>query len=179
MVLSYREDEHTDDIPYIQLRKATQTDFPAIREVAFLSRQKAWGHYMDDNEIESEVAKYYNDDVLNGIISNPANAIFVAEREGRILGYCSVLPKDRRGRPRILQFYVCPKEQRQGIGELLFEKSCDFLRQSGVNDLFVSTMGANMIGRNFFIKKGCDLVYDYTSIWDGRQHEILVFHKEL
>lgn len=169
----------SDEIQYLYVRKATQADFEAIREVARESRKSAFSHFMDDDDIAAEVEKYYNDEVLSGILSNPANTIFVAERGDRIAGLCSVLPKDRRGRPRLLQFYVRPADQRQGVGELLFEKAGAFLKEAGQSEMYVSTIGANIIGRSFFSKKGCRLIYEYSSTWDGNTHDIAVYHKDL
>ncbi len=171
--------QQSDDIEYLELRKATAADFEAIREVARLSRKSAFSHFMDDEDIATEVEKYYNDAVLSGIVNNPANAMFVAERGKTILGYCSVLPKDRKGRPRLLQFYVRPETQRQGVGELLFERARSFLKEAGQSEMFVSTIGSNIIGRNFFEKKGCRLIYEYSSTWDGNTHDIAVYHLEL
>jgi GNAT superfamily N-acetyltransferase len=164
---------------FVNLRRATPADFTAIREVATLSRHASLGHYLTEEEIEDEVAVYYKDEVLNGILSNPANSIYVAERGGKILGYCSVLPKDRRGRPRILQFYVRPDEQRHGVGELLFERARNHLREAGVKDLFISIIAENNIGRAFFEKKGMTLVQLYESTWDGKTHEIAVYHTQV
>jgi GNAT superfamily N-acetyltransferase len=172
-------DDEVEEIEYIYVRRATPADFDHIREVAFLSRKSAFGHFMDDDEIEAEVDKYYNDNVLHSILDNPDNAIFVAERGDKALGHCCVLPSDRKGRPRLLQFYVRPDQQRQGVGELLFEHACLFLRQAGKHDMFVSTVGANIIGRKFFEKKGCRLIYDYTSIWDGKAYEVAVYYLHL
>lgn len=175
-----RVGEPAEEIHYLYVRKATAADFPAIREVARLSRKESFGHFMDDDEILQEVDKYYNDSVLQSIIDNPNNAVFVAERgDVGILGFCSVLPKDRRGRPRLLQFYVRPAAQRQGVGELLFEYSKTHLKGAGQSQMFVSTLGANTIGRNFFEKKGCRLIYEYNSSWDGKDHDIAVYHLEL
>ncbi len=168
-----------EEIQFLNVRKAKPADFTAIREVASLSRMAAFAHFMDRDEIDAEVEKYYSDDVLNGITNNPANAIFVAERGNMMLGYCSVLPKDRKGRPRLLQFYVRPETQRQGVGELLFERACSFLREAGMSEMYVSTIGTNIIGRNFFQKKGCKLIYEYNSTWDGNTHEIAVYYLSL
>ncbi len=172
-------DGQTDEIEYLYVRKASKADFEAIREVARMSRKSAFSHFMDDDDIASEVEKYYNDTVLSGIVDNPANAIFVAERGSNILGFCSVLPKDRKGRPRLLQFYVRPDAQRQGVGELLFESGRSLLKEAGMSEMFVSTMGANIIGRAFFEKKGCRLIYEFSSTWDGETYDIAVYHLAL
>ncbi len=161
------------------VRKATPADFPAIREVTRQSRKAAFSHFMDDNEIEAEIELYYNDTVLGKILANPANAIFIAEGEGVMLGYICVLPQDRKGRPRLLQFYVRPDGQRQGVGSSLFDRGCAFLKEAGQTEMFMSTVRANEIGLAFFDKKGCRLIYNYNSTWDGNTHEVTVFHKLL
>ena len=145
----------------------------------FESRKGAFHHFMDDDEIHGEVEHYYNDAVLKGILQNPANAIYVAERGKEMLGYCIVLPKDRRGRPRILQFFVAPKAQRQGVGELLFEHSINHLKEAGVPEVFISTLSDNVVGHSFFTKQGCRLIYDYDSVWDGTVRRVLLFYKAI
>ena len=179
MVMSMPVGTPNEEFQYLNVRKATPADFEAVREVAWLSRKAAFAHFMDDDDITSEVQKYYSDEVLNGIYNNSANAIFVAERGETILGFCSVLPQDRKGRPRLLQFYVRPETQRQGVGELLYERACTFLKEAGQTEMFVSTIGTNIIGRSFFEKKGCKLIYDYNSTWDGNTHTIAVYHRDL
>jgi len=169
------DQEQEEDLDFITLRKATPQDFDAIREVATLSRESTFGHFMTDEEIEDEVALYYSDEVLHEIMDNHDNAIYVAERGNHILGFCAVLPKDRHGRPRLLQFYVRPDAQRQGVGELLFERARSHLHEAGVTEMFVSTIAENGIGRSFYSKKGLELVEEYDSIWDGKVHTIIVY----
>jgi diamine N-acetyltransferase len=168
--------DEEEEIQYLTVRKAEATDFPAIREVARDSRAVSFKHFMTDDEVEEEVETYYSDEVLHGILGNPANAIFVAERSNTLVGYCSVLPKDRRGRPRLLQFYVKSEAQRQGVGELLFERGRSFLKEAGCPEMYISTLGENIMGRKFFEKRGCRLLQEYESIWNGSSHLIAVYH---
>jgi diamine N-acetyltransferase len=163
----------------LSVRKATQADYPALREIARLSREKAFAHFMDADEIEADIEKYYNDTVMDQILADPANAMFVAEKDGKLLGYICVLPVDRKGRPRLLQFYVHPEAQRQGVGGVLFQRGCAFLKEAGKEEVFITTVRANNIGLAFFDKQGCRLIYNYESIWDGVSHEVTVFHRRL
>jgi GNAT superfamily N-acetyltransferase len=169
----------SEELDFLNVRNATEKDFPAIRDVAILSRLASWGHFMLKEQIEDEVAHYYSDEVLTSIIDNHSNATYVAERGGKILGYCSAMPKDRRGRPRLLQFYVRPDAQRQGVGELLFERAINHLKSAGVTELLVSTIAENTIGRAFFEKKGLSLIQIYDSTWEGITHTIAVYHTSL
>ena len=163
----------------LKVRKATRADYPALREIARISRKTAFAHFMDDDEIEAEIKLYYSDEVMDEILANPDNTIYVAEKGGELLGYICVLPEDRKGRPRLLQFYVHPHAYRQGVGSLLFEEGCNFLKEKGKDEVFISTVRANNIGLNFFAKQGCELIYSYESIWSGVSHEVTIFHKEL
>lgn len=159
----------------VVLRKATPADFPGIREVARISRLDALSHFMTAEEVEEEVEQYYNDGVLNGILDNPANAIFVAEVGSQMVGHCSVLPRDRRSRPRLLQFYVRPATQRHGVGEMLFEAARNHLKQAGSSEMYVSTLGDNKVGRSFLEKNGCRLLQVYDQTWNGKTHSIAFY----
>lgn len=179
MSLENSNDQLVQTPDQLNVRKATRTDYPALREIARLSREKAFAHFMDADDIAAEIEKYYNDNVMDQILANPANAIFVAERAGNLLGYICVLPADRKGRPRLLQFYVHPEAQRQGVGSILFQRGCAFLKEGGQKEVFISTVRANNIGLAFFTKQGCRLIYNYESIWDGVSHEVTIFHRQL
>jgi GNAT superfamily N-acetyltransferase len=167
--------KENDNEETVIIRTATPADFPAIREVAKLSRLHSFKHFMTEDEVEEEVQHYYNDAVLNGILNNPANAIYLAELGNTLLGYLSVLPKDRKGRPRLLQFYVRPENQRRGVGQMLFERGTAFLRQAGVKEMFISTVAENTMGRRFYEKKGAHFIQEYDSIWDGKVHALVVY----
>jgi len=163
----------------LQLRKATAQDFPAIREIARSSRMMANSHFMTEEEVEEEVQIYYNDDVLNGVINHPDNAIYVVERGSQLIGHCSVLTKDRRGRPRLLQFYVRPETQGKGAGTMLFDRARTHLKEAGAGEMYVSTLGDNTLGRNFLEKHGCRLLQVYDSMWDGKTHTVAFYYLPL
>ena len=81
----------------LTLRKATSQDFDAIRDIALRSRMAALSHFITEDEVEDEVKLYYSDDVLNGILNNPNNVIYVVEKGSQMVGHGSVLLQDRRG----------------------------------------------------------------------------------
>jgi GNAT superfamily N-acetyltransferase len=163
----------------IHLRKATAADFHSIREVARLSRLGALSHFMTEEEVEAEVEQYYNDDVLNGVLANPANAIYVVEKGPLMIGHGSVLPEDRRGRPRLLQFYVRPGFQRHGVGQMLFDRAKDHLREAGAKEMYISTLGDNEVGRAFLEKHDCRLLQVYDKIWNGETHSVAFYYLPL
>lgn len=165
----------SEEIEFITLRKATEADFPAIREDALLARQVSFGYFMTLEDIGSDVEHYYNDKELDSILANPANAIYVAQRGQKILGHLCVLPKDRHGHPRILQFFVRPECQRKGVGELLFERACSHLREAGSTQLMVGTVIQNTYGRSFFEKKGLEQIEEYDSVWDGKTSTVALY----
>lgn len=172
-------DTNIEDLDFITLRTATASDFPAIREDALLSRQASYSYFMTNEEIEDEVKHYYSDEVLNSILANSHNAIYVAERASKIVGHLCVLPMDRHGHPRILHFFVRPECQRQGVGELLFERACNHLKEYGATELIVGTVAENTYGRSFFEKKGLTLVEYYDSVWDGKTHTVALYRMAL
>ncbi len=178
-VLDTKNEDKNGEVEFIELRKATADDFPAIREDALLSRRVSYAYFMTPEEIEDEVQHYYNDHVLHTILDNPDNAIYVAEKGGKIVGHLCVLPKDRHGHSRILQFFVRPEYQRQGVGELLFERACNHLKDAGSTQLLVGTVNENTYGRSFFAKKGLELVEMYDSIWDGKTRTIALYRMTL
>jgi ribosomal protein S18 acetylase RimI-like enzyme len=165
----------SEEIEFLTLRKATEADFPSIREDALLAREVSYAYFMTPEDIQADIEHYYNDAVLGSILANPANAIYVAQRGQRIVGHLCVLPKDRHGHSRILQFYVRPECQRQGVGELLFERACNHLREAGSTQFLIGTVVQNNYGRAFFEKKGLEQIEEYDSVWDGKTSTVALY----
>ena len=163
----------------LTLRKATPQDFDAIRDIALRSRMAALSHFMTEDEVEDEVKLYYSDDVLNGILNNPNNVIYVVEKGSQMVGHGSVLLQDRRGKPRLLQFYVRPGYQRLGIGEMLFDSARTWLKNLGASEMYISTLGDNTVGRSFLTKHGCHLLQIVDKVWDGATHSVAFYYPYL
>ncbi len=98
-------------------------------------------------------ARHIDDDVAR----NPGG-IFVAETEGRIVGYITTLVDKDAGRGRIPNLAVDPNFRGNGLGRRLIERALDYFRSVGLCYAMIETMEQNEIGRHLYPSCGFEEV---------------------
>ena len=86
--------------------------------------------------------------LLKGIINNPS-MFLVAKQNDKVIGYISGYFMDGIG--EIYNFLVDDIYQRQGIGNMLFDKLMEINK---VTSLTLEVRKSNQKGYNFYLKKG-------------------------
>jgi ribosomal protein S18 acetylase RimI-like enzyme len=90
-------------------------------------------------------ARHIDDDAA----ANPAG-IFVAESEGRIVGYITTLIDREAGRGRIPNLAVASEFRGKGLGRQLIEHALDYFRQQGLAYAMIETMAQNEAGQHLY-----------------------------
>jgi GNAT superfamily N-acetyltransferase len=94
--------------------------------------------------------------------SRTHGAVFVAEHDGRLIGYVCLFGQvppegaDEIARPHsyIADLYVCPDFRRQGVGARLLEEAEQFVRRLGVHRIELKVLAANRHARRFYRHHG-------------------------
>ncbi len=83
-----------------------------------------------------------------------ASGIFVAEKEGQVVGYIStrIDPATKVG--GIPNYAVLPAYQKQGIGRALLEAAVAYLVGEGMRYARIETLAQNEVGRHFYPQFG-------------------------
>jgi ribosomal protein S18 acetylase RimI-like enzyme len=123
------------------IRRATAGDAEAIARVEVRAFQHAYGDILDpgflaDMDLEERTAAWQR------VLADASSAVWVAEGDGRIVGYASV----RAG--TLTTLYVDPVAQGAGIGTRLLTEA----EAAGATDLEV--FEANGHGRRFYEDRG-------------------------
>ncbi len=80
---------------------------------------------------------------------NPGG-VFVAEEEGKVLGYISTRLDREAGKGRIPNLAVDRNSRGQGIGRQLIEHALDYLRREGMAFVMIETMENNPVGQHLY-----------------------------
>ena len=99
---------------------------------------------------------------LLALQSRTHGALFVAERDGRLVGYVCLFGRvdpedpDEIDRPHsyIADLYVCPDVRRSGVGVRLLEKAEEFARGLGVGRIDLKVVAANREAHRFYCRHG-------------------------
>lgn len=90
-------------------------------------------------------ARHVEEDVL----ANP-DGVFVAEAEGKVLGYISTRIDREAGRGRIPNLAVDKDARERGIGRQLIEYALDYFRREGMAFAVIETMVNNPVGQHLY-----------------------------
>lgn len=83
------------------------------------------------------------------IAANP-EGVFVAEEDGKVLGYISTRIDREAGKGRIPNLAVDKTEQGRGIGRKLIEHALDYFRREGMAFAMIETMVNNPVGQHLY-----------------------------
>ncbi len=100
--------------------------------------------------------------LLAATLRDPDAAIFVYERDGALLGFCTVridraLPiQVEVQRAEITDLMVCASQRRRGLGRALVERALSWVEERGVERCEVRVASRNSEGQRFWRAIGFD-----------------------
>jgi ribosomal protein S18 acetylase RimI-like enzyme len=91
-------------------------------------------------------------------------AVFVAERAGDVVGFVWVCPRGAFGRSGYVRLLgVAPTAQGSGVGSDLMDAAESFVRDRGIDDVFLLVSEFNDAAREFYVGRG----YEHVGTIDG------------
>jgi ribosomal protein S18 acetylase RimI-like enzyme len=90
-------------------------------------------------------ARHIDDDVAAN-----AAGVFVAEAQGRVVGYITALLDREAGKGRIPNLAVAAECRGHGLGRQLIEHALDYFRREGMAYAMIETMAQNEIGQHLY-----------------------------
>ena len=106
--------------------------------------ERAFG-ILDGHDWRWRKARHIDEDVG----ANPTG-IFVAETEGRIVGYITTVLDREVGKGRIPNLAVAADFRGHGLGRQLIEHGLDYFRREGLAYAMIETMAQNEVGQHLY-----------------------------
>lgn len=122
----------------------------AREDVASEAQRQAYGHIFSQAELE----QFARGDIEPSWELGNVRFIFVAELNGKIVGVADLTDLDD-GWMLVEPMYVLPRQQRSGVGRMLWERCVEAARYRKAPGLRVWVLKRNEIGNAFFTKMGC------------------------
>lgn len=140
----------------IQIRRARHAD---VSRIAALIMQGAAHQTQTLAEIEAEAADPVYAAAFTEIEASPRDALFVAEREGRVVGTFQVtlipgLAARGRRRAKFESVHVAPECRGHGIGEAMIRHALDFARENGAGLVELSSNKSRKDAHRFYVRLG-------------------------
>ncbi len=134
-----------------EIRKALPQDVPALRAIAGVSHQDS-RFYFDPAFSEAACNALY-ETWIEKSCQGYANAVLVAELEGRAVGYIS-LHLDEENTGQIGLIAVGADAKGHGLGKKLINESLRWFASEGVGRVTVVTQGRNVIAQRLYQRFG-------------------------
>ncbi|MBQ0138968.1 MAG: GNAT family N-acetyltransferase [Kurthia sp.] len=144
------------------IRKMQTEDTKAVRKIAI----EGW-----HNTYESIIPLEIQDDFLEAaynekmLIKRAENTNFyVAEREGKILGFANFSSVKKERVVELASIYTLPNEKYKGIGTALIQYA---IKDIQPKKIYVSVESLNTVGLKFYEAKNFKIEKEYDDIFNG------------
>ena len=143
----------------LTIRRAKESDIPTIDKLLYQVHKV---HSDARPDLFKEGTKKYTDEELKIIIADDRTPVFVAQRDGKVLGYAFCIHKqfiDDNNMTDIKTLYIddlCVDEQARGshIGKALYEYVLDYARGQGCYNVTLNVWAENSGALSFYEKIG-------------------------
>lgn len=139
--------------PDVLIRVYVPEDLETLREITVAS----FGSVAVDEMLEQRYGVWNGRDWrarkadhINEDVAANAAGCFVAEREGRTVGYITTRLDRVNGVGRIPNLAVTAEMRGQGLGRRLIEHALDYFRREGMGLAKIETMASNPIGQKLY-----------------------------
>lgn len=145
----------------MQLRTATRSDLPEIRNVAAASLAASYDHFLDSALREEAVDTWYGEPSagegggLADSIDEEGSVVVVAEVEDSVIGFAQAfLVEGAESVGRIEWIHVDPDHRGSGLGERLLERVESELADAGASRFEGRVLEENTEGKTFYAEHG-------------------------
>lgn len=145
------------------IRKMKRKDIPSVQDVANISWHATYSHILPLEVQDKFLASAYNTSMLKKRMRR--SDIFVAEIDGKVVGFAQFMSPDRQGKAQLIALYLVPDYQGQGLGTALLNEGLKQL--APVSELYLHVERDNHQGRRFYQAKGFEVVDEFTEDFGG------------
>lgn len=145
------------------IRKANLEDMKGIQSVAKISWNTTYEGIIPIEIQESFLSSAYSDLMMENRLKR--SFLFVAEANGRVVGFANFSPIQEDGEVELGAIYLHPENQGQGLGTELLQYGIENI--SGVKKIYINVEKENKIGRTFYEAKGFKKISEFDDDFDG------------
>jgi RimJ/RimL family protein N-acetyltransferase len=139
------------------IRAATAADAAAIADVHVKTWQAAYEHVFGAERLASVTAERRLP-MWRDILGGTQQTVFVAEEEGRVVGFCGVgACRDADAEGELYAIYIGPEAWGSGAGAELMRAGVEELRGRGYRDAILWVLEDNPRARRFYEREGWTL----------------------
>nr|WP_086492641.1 GNAT family N-acetyltransferase [Novosphingobium panipatense] len=165
----------------MNLRLAAAADAAALADLGARSFVAKFGYMYTPEDLADFLADSHSEAKAAKEIADPSMRVFLAEEEGRLLGFCKLVlacgwPDHARGQSviELKQLYTDPQTTGRGIGTVLMDRALEIAREQAADEVQLSVWSGNEGAQRFYARYGFAKVADiYFMVGEQRDDEFL------
>jgi N-acetylglutamate synthase-like GNAT family acetyltransferase len=162
----------------VSVREAMPDDVEAVGDVARDAWYAAYGGFLDPRTIKRGLAENYDPDLVEAGIDHEEIAFFVAEADGKVVGYASA-EQTWADEAELHTLYVHPDRWGEGVGRALFERVEAWARQRDIDRVAAAALSENAVATQFFEALGFEAGLEARTELAGELHPEVEYELEL
>jgi GNAT superfamily N-acetyltransferase len=167
----------------VEYRDATVDDAQELAKLGAATFTDTFGHLYQPDDL-AVFLQNHSEEAWEKELSDPAFAVRLAEKDGRMVGYTKIgpphLPFEPRGEAAELrQLYVVEEMKGQGVALTLINWVIDKARDRRADHLYLSVFTDNHRARRFYEKLGFEAEGTYHFMVGNHADDDIVMRLEL
>ncbi|MCF7797233.1 MAG: GNAT family N-acetyltransferase [Lentisphaeria bacterium] len=167
------------DLSSNTIREWQQGDLSAIRKIGWRTWQATYGDFVPQEDMTIFHENYYSLEKLTTLFRNPDMYGFIAEAEGKPVGYSKCHDNRQEGRFYITSLYVLPEFQGQRLGKMLLEQGIARAKSIGHTRVWLGVMLANKSSLKWYLKNEFVFVEQLPFVMGFSEISHLIGFKEI
>lgn len=166
------------------VRRAGTTDAAALAALGTRTFVETFGHLYKPEDLQAFLDESHSEQAYAKTLADPAYAVWVAERDGKAIGYAQAGPcglPHAEVRPEdgeLKRLYLLRSEQNGGVGGQLFAEALRWLQHDGPRTLWLSVWSENFGAQRFYARQGFEFVAEYEfPVGEQRDREFIYRRK--
>jgi len=152
------------------IRRATIDDGQALAELGAITFVESFGQLYAADDLQAFLEESHSVEAYVKALTNPDYALWIAERDGRAIGYAQAGPcglphaEVQPGDGELKRLYLLRSEHNGGLGRRLLAQALAWLQREGPRTLWISVWSENFGAQRFYGRQGFEYAGEYAFI---------------
>lgn len=136
------------------VRRWTLNDLPVIQDVLWKTWLESYKPFIPESDLKSYFSEHYDLESLKTLFHNPLANGYVAEVDGKVVGFMRTAREPEENRYYVSSLYVLPQYQEKGLGHSLMKRAAEEAKALNLDRLWIGVMVENKGTVEWYEKMG-------------------------
>jgi ribosomal protein S18 acetylase RimI-like enzyme len=136
------------------VRRWTLNDLTVIQDVLWKTWLDSYKPFIPEPDLKSYFSEHYDLESLTTLFHNPLADGYVAEVDGKVVGFMRTAREPEENRYYVSSLYVLPQHQEKGLGHGLMKRAAEEAKALNLDRVWIGVMVENKGTVEWYEKMG-------------------------